>query len=263
MSPFDFVTGIFQSSEDCINNTMKTVFGEDGSIRCEANGNVVTMGNGNFFNFISQSSGTTVVSSSNQLKTKVDSDARSFKKVSVYGPFNVVYTADNHYGVDVDFDGSPSILDHITIYVKDDTLFIQPIGSFSYTGSITVNIKAPFIIGVEVNGSGTFRAKSNVSSSSHDVSLKVKGSGDIILHKLYAKNLLAEVNGSGDISAKYAEVKKETILKIAGSGDIEINTLYSTTVSGNVAGSGDIVVHDTHAESMQHQVSGSGDIEFC
>lgn len=263
MSPFEYTTMTFDttgSARKAIDNIMKTVFGEDGSITCESNGSVVTMNGGSNISII-QSNGHTVVSGSQSLKTKVDANAKSFNKVSITGPFDVIYTPDKSYGVDVDVNGLESILEHITIYVKNNTLFIKPLGSFTFYGTITVNVKAPFITSAEVNGSGTFKADS-FNSSKHDVEFDVNGSGDIIIGKLYAVNLNVRVCGSGDVNVKYAEIKKNTSLRIAGSGDIEVNTLYSKSVSGNVSGSGDIVVHDTHADATQQQIQGSGDIEF-
>lgn len=263
MSPFEYTTMTFdttKSARKAIDNIMKTVFGEDGSITCESNGSVITMGGGSNISII-QSNGQTVVSGSKPLKTKVDANAKSFNKVSISGPFDIIYTPDKSYGVNIDVNGSESILEHITIYVKDNTLFIKPLGSFTFSGSITVYVKAPCITSVEINGSGTFKADS-FNSLKFDVRFTINGSGDVIIGKLYATNLKARICGSGDVNVKYVEVKKDTSLSVVGSGDIEINTLYCKSVSGDVAGSGNIIVYDTHADTTQQQIQGSGDVEY-
>lgn len=268
MSPFEFATTIIKTTkitkDDSVrkanNNNMKTIFGNDGSVTCDCNGSVITMSGGSNISII-QSNGQTVVSGNQPLKTKVDANAKSFNKISITGPFNIVYTPDKTYGVNVDVDGSESILEYITIYVKDNTLFIKPLGSFTFSGSITVYVKAPCITSVEINGSGIFKAGS-FNSLNFDVRFTINGSGDVIIGKLYATNLNARICGSGDVNVKYAEIKKNTSLSVAGSGDIKINTLYCKSVSGDVAGSGNIIVYDTHADTTQQQIQGSGDVEY-
>lgn len=254
----DLDTVIRRVTENCI-SSLNEVDESLNNMQENMSNNVTVVGNGRIFNIFSHAffSG-----SKNKLKTKLDSNAKSFSKVSLSGPFNVIYNKDNACSVNIK--APEDILEHITIYVKDDTLYIEPLNSFTTNRNIVINITAPYIKDICINGSGMFEAKSeiNLLSNNCNMALLIRGSGDIILKRVYAKNLTAEIKGSGDISMKFVEVKRNTDLSIAGSGDISINTLYTHSVSGNVAGSGDITVVTIFAENIQQQISGSGNINF-
>lgn len=250
---------LFNDGFKGVYNSLNVVDESLNNIQENMSNNVTVVRNGRIFNIFSHAffSG-----SKNRLKTKLDSNAKSFSKVSLSGPFNVIYNKDNACSVNIK--APEDILEHITIYVKDDTLYIEPLNSFTTNKNIIINITAPYIKDICINGSGMFEAKSEINLLSNNCNMKllIKGSGDIILKKVYAKNLTADIKGSGDINMKFVEVKRNTDLSIAGSGDISINTLYAYSVSGNVAGSGDITVVTIFAEDIQQQVSGSGNINF-
>lgn len=77
-------------------------------------------------------------------KIAIDKSAKSFSKIQASGPFNIIYETSDEYGINVD--ASDEMLEKITVYVKNDTLYIEPYDSFiNKNGKITITVKAPFI----------------------------------------------------------------------------------------------------------------------
>ena len=91
-----------------------------------------------------------------------------------------------------------------------------------------------------------------------DISVAVKGSGDIVLKNMKVDNVNAEIAGSGDIEMK--GTAQHAILTVNGSGDISAGNLVTTNVIATVSGSGDIECYAS--KQLSARVGGSGDIEY-
>lgn len=117
-----------------------------------------------------------------------------FDNVNVAGPFNVFYEQGDAFTVLVK--GTVEQLEKMTIYVKDDGLYIDRREN-KWSGNdfkgLQVFVTAPSIKGLGVAGSGTITAPEALTLE--NLGLEVAGSGSIILAQLTCADLNNEIAG--------------------------------------------------------------------
>lgn len=181
-----------------------------------------------------------------------------FDNVNVAGPFNVFYEQGDAFTVLVK--GTVEQLEKMTIYVKDDGLYIDRREN-KWSGSdfkgLQVFVTAPSIKGLGVAGSGTITAPKALTVD--DFGLEVAGSGSITLAQLTCADLRNEIAGSGKLTlgiVQATSVRNE----IAGSGDIDMAGLKCMKVRNEIAGSGNIVLNNVNVDDVNSEIAGSGNI---
>ena len=155
-----------------------------------------------------------------------------FDNVNVAGPFNVFYEQGDAFTVLVK--GTVEQLEKMTIYVKDDGLYIDRREN-KWSGNdfkgLQVFVTAPSIKGLAVAGSGTITAPEALTLE--NLGLEVAGSGLITLAQLTCADLKNEIAGSGKLTlgiVQAASIRNE----IAGSGDIDVAGLKCTKVNNEI-----------------------------
>lgn len=181
-----------------------------------------------------------------------------FDNVNVAGPFNVFYEQGDAFTVLVK--GTVEQLEKMTIYVKDDGLYIDRREN-KWSGNdfkgLQVFVTAPSIKGLAVAGSGTITAPETLTLE--NLGLEVAGSGLITLAQLTCADLKNEIAGSGKLTlgiVQAASIRNE----IAGSGDIDVAGLKCTEVNNEIAGSGNIVLNNVNVKNVHSEIAGSGNI---
>ena len=158
-----------------------------------------------------------------------------YEKIAVGGSFDVTLIDGKEGELTIKIEDN--LKQYLITEVKDGTLKVQwKKGVNIYTKKgVTITIPFEQINAVSLAGSGNITTKKTISS--HDLVLKVAGSGDLDL----------DVKAS-DLTAK-----------IAGSGDIRVNVTGS--LKARVAGSGDITYKGRPAKE-DTKVAGSGSISM-
>lgn len=193
-------------------------------------------------------------------KTTVTTENRktaAFKRISMSGPIDVIYTQGKTCSVKVT--SSSERMKDIKTGVNNGTLFIsyENKTSTSFTVSnigdlfravggkgsgcdgITVYVTSPDIIGINLTGSGDFVSHNRIDTDK--MVLRLCGSGDITLHDVICDEIDTELVGSGDIKLPKTDVLRSKI-SLVGSGDIEINQRNTRHTEISLKGSGDINV---------------------
>ena len=203
-----------------------------------------------------------------QHKTEVselntEASVKDFSGISVAGAMNVVLNQGDKTSVLIK-GNDKDIVDKIVIYVKDNTLNIEPKKKFmGFLGSInwdevTIYVSTPNIESIELAGSGNITTNKPIDAENVDVELA--GSGDINISNAFTCNSLdVEVAGSGNVS--FDQLKANSLrTSIAGSGDVSYNNMDATNVVSNIAGSGNIILKGKALKHTQ-DVVGSGNID--
>lgn len=184
-----------------------------------------------------------------------------FKRVSVAGDFDVVYTQDTVCRVTVQ---APSdMFARLNIHSVNGTLKVEHrrdmVRSFfgqDGLGDVKVIVSSVDLVEVSIAGSGEFEAPGHVDTD--NLRLSVAGSGGITLADVICDSVKAGVAGSGEIDIDNI-VTASAVLSIAGSGDIEMGFSSGGDVKCDITGSGDIKLKGT-VRSLSTSVAGSGDI---
>ncbi len=145
-----------------------------------------------------------------------------------------------------------NLLDLVTTEVSDDALVIGARGSYSTGTGVRVNVVAPSLDAVTIDGSGDVTAE-GVRGTAFEVSMH--GAGDLLAAGA-VEELHVELAGSGharlfDLAAGQVDVTLE------GSGDVEVSPLRSLDVSLRGSGS---VVHAGSPKQVTSDVRGSGKV---
>lgn len=157
----------------------------------------------------------------------------TFNRIKMVGSFDVFITIGKEQSVEIRFDDN--LLDYIETEVQGKTLVLDSHKSYSSKRNCKIEITVPKL-----------------------ESVKLSGSGDIVINDLDNDFFEYELSGSGDLSAE-GKVK-DLELYLSGSGDIDTRNLVADDVYVKLSGSGDIKVYAKN--SFDGKVSGSGDILY-
>lgn len=208
---------------------------------------------------------------------------KGFDQIEIWGSPNVYYTQADSFSVEVR--GPEDIVDKIQTKVEGHTLAIRNEGKFGMINitmtaddELGVYITSPDLVGIRLNGSGSFTSGRRVDTDnlqivlhgSGDISFEdiicdhctteLIGSGDIEINRLEAQTSAASLVGSGDVDVRQWKVR-ETDIALKGSGDIDVDFVEGCErVTCRLSGSGDITLKGK-VNQFQKKKSGSGDID--
>lgn len=152
--------------------------------------------------------------------------------------------------------GEPAAVRQVLTELQGDTLVVRQTDAYPRRGpAVVVQIQAPTLSALDLNGSGDVRLKDfNLSA----LALMVAGSGDLHAQAITVGRLEVKVAGSGDI--RLSGSCEQAAMAVAGSGDVSATDLSCREISVSVAGSGDAEVRAT--DRLSASVAGSGDIRY-
>ena len=185
-------------------------------------------------------------------KGKTDKrQASSFNSVLVDGAFDVNIEMQKKEGVEVS--GDDNIIPNITTKVSGNKLIVSSNKSICPKQKLEVNISAPDIEQVRMEGSSDIII-TGVNNKS--LTVELDGSGDINVSGK-TKKFAVTVSGSGNIHAKDLQAE-DTSISITGSGDADVYA--ARKLDGAIEGSGNINYYGNPKE-VSKKIDGSGDIE--
>jgi len=152
-------------------------------------------------------------------------------------------------------EGESNIIEGLILEQKGTKLRISSKDCYSSDKPITITIPVKSITDLQINGSGSIKSASKLSSS--NLELGINGSGDIDI-VVEAANVLSKVNGSGNIILKGSAQRHK--IEINGSGDVEAVNFPSGNVGITVNGSGDCKVLATM--DLAIKIRGSGSVYY-
>lgn len=179
-----------------------------------------------------------------------------FDELNVAGPFNVIYDQGEGYTVRVE--GTPEQLEKITIYVKENALYIDRRDSKNNNfQGLQIFVTSPVIEDIEIAGSSKVTAPKLIKTNM--LTLDVAGSGQITLAQLECAEFKMDVAGSGSIVT--GPVQASTVkTDIAGSGKVEVAALVCKRVENDIAGSGKATYNNMNVDHVQSDIAGSGKV---
>lgn len=178
-----------------------------------------------------------------------------YEKIAVAGAFDVTLVAGKEGELTIEIEDNLS--QYLITEVKEGTLKVKWKKGINVRTKKGVKITIPFkqINSVSLAGSGNIKTKDVISS--HDLVLKIAGSGNLDLD-VKASELITKIAGSGDMSIKGNTTN--LICKIAGSGDFDSYDLTTQDSEIKIAGSGS--VRTTVNGKLSAKIVGSGSVYY-
>lgn len=204
----------------------------------------------------------------------------AFRKITVNGNIRVNYTP-NDAKASIKFVAPQNIVDLVEIKVKDANLTIGYKDGYSVemkNDSVVVDMSAPIVSEMALNGSGDIRMKGKVKTSNFTsalngsgdmvfgdidvevLSVTLNGSGDVNIGNVKSSNCDMSLNGSGDVNAKSVAVAAFN-LSLNGSGDMNVWKVTTTNSILSLNGSGDMKVDGCKCAALVANLNGSGDMD--
>ena len=190
---------------------------------------------------------------------------KGFDKIEIWGSPTVYYSQADSFSVKVE--GPERLVDDIITKVEGGSLSIRNRGkigminiNFGNMNDVVVYVQSPDLIGVHLNGSGDFICKNHIDTD--EMSVVLRGSGDMTFNDILCDHCTTELTGSGDIDIQRLEAITSSVTLI-GSGDVDVfqNNVQETDIM--LRGSGDIAVRfDGNCKKVDCQLVGSGDISL-
>ncbi len=189
---------------------------------------------------------------------------RGFERIQVNGSPTVYFDQADSFSVLVK--GPKELVENIITEVDGSTLSIRnrgKIGMFNVSfgnsdNDLAIYVCGPDLIGVTLSGSGDFISRYPVDTD--NLSIQLKGSGNIEFNSIICDRCNAEVVGSGDLDIKQLDAQY-TDAALTGSGDLDIRQKNVAATRLVLRGSGDIDVNFLEGcGSVDAELAGSGDI---
>jgi len=188
---------------------------------------------------------------------------KGFERIEIYGSPTVYYTQADTFSVEVQC--PENMLDEIVTEVSGKSLSIRNRGklgiinvSIAGHNDIVVNVTSPDLIGIHLSGSGDFISRKRVDTD--NMSIVLRGSGDVKFADIICDRCETELTGSGDIDVDRLEAQTSSI-SLVGSGDLDVRQWNVDDTRIALKGSGDIDVHfEEGCRKVNCQLTGSGDI---
>ena len=192
-------------------------------------------------------------------KAEVNRQVSGFERIRLQGSPDIKYTQGKTWSVRVK---APKKLIDRVVTRKDGNTLVVSMKSGSFFNSIkgddvTVYVTSPDLIGVEVQGSGDFESKGRVDTD--NLTLSLRGSGDIAFYDIICDKINTSVVGSGDVDIKKVIAKQSTV-ELVGSGDVKVRQSQVNQTQIELKGSGDVKVHCDNCGAVSCRLVGSGDI---
>lgn len=186
-----------------------------------------------------------------------------FSQIQINGSADIQFIQGSNARTPIRIVGSKSLVDNVVLERNGDVLVIKhkpTSGKFFYSesGNLTIYITSTDLTSVNINGSGTFTAKSDIDTD--NLNVQIKGSGDAFFRNILCDNVAFETRGSGDIKALSVDTRSAKI-NIYGSGDIDVKNIKADNTDMQVRGSGDIDAVLKNVRTTNVATYGSGDID--
>lgn len=177
-------------------------------------------------------------------------DVDRFDQLSIMGGMDATVTIGDQQSVTIE--GDDNIVGTIETKVKDGKLIVEPTEPYSSKTPIKLTITVAQLKGVAINGSGDVDVDGLKDEASFAVA--INGSGDVTA-KGTANAVSVAVRGSGNVKLDGLRAKNGKVA-VAGSGDVTVNATDALDVS--VAGSGDVKYMGE--PRVTKQIAGSGSV---
>ena len=190
---------------------------------------------------------------------------KGFEKIEVLGSPTVYYTQADTFSVRIE--GPENLVNNILTSVDGGTLSIRNKGkigmvniNFGNVGDLSVHVTSPDLVGVLLSGSGDFISQKHIDTD--EMSIVLRGSGDISFKDILCDHCTTELTGSGDVDVQRLEAITSSVTLI-GSGDVDMSQCNVRETDITLRGSGDIAVRfDGDCKKVDCQLVGSGDISL-
>ncbi|PHR70591.1 MAG: DUF2807 domain-containing protein [Lutibacter sp.] len=178
-----------------------------------------------------------------------------YEKIAVGGSFDVTLVSGKEGNLTIKIEDN--LLEYLITEVNDGTLKIKWKKGINVHTRKGVIITVPFkqINAVSLAGSGNI--KTNDPITSHNLELKIAGSGNMNLD-IKASDLITKIAGSGNMSINGTTTNLEC--RIAGSGDFNSYNLTTRDVEVKIAGSGTLKA--TINGKISAKIVGSGNVYY-
>jgi hypothetical protein len=177
-------------------------------------------------------------------------DVEKFEELSLMGGMDAVVTIGDQQSVTIEADDN--VLPIIETKVEDGKLIVVPTENYRAKTPVKLTITVRQLKGVAINGSGDVDVNGLNGASSFAVA--INGSGDVTA-KGTADAVSVAVRGSGDVKLQDLQAKNGKVA-VAGSGDVTVNATDKLDVS--VAGSGDVKYMGS--PKITKSIAGSGSV---
>lgn len=189
---------------------------------------------------------------------KENRDVSGFSGVSLSFSGDVYVTQGSQYKVEIEADRDD--LEVIISEVEGDNLVLRTKnGVWRNLGDVKAYVTMPEVNKLTVAGSGDMICESAIKTD--EIELAVSGSGSIRMSNLSAREMDAEVTGSGDIIVSgQASEDSELDATITGSGDIKTEGFAVGEASVHITGSGSASVNVL--KELETDITGSGSVNY-
>lgn len=189
---------------------------------------------------------------------------RYFSRIEIKGSTDVEFRQTNGGRPKVTIVGNREDIERVKVVSDGKTLYVSEESGhggwhfFSGGDEVKVYVSAPDLTAVSITGSADFDAEGKVDTD--NLSIFVKGSGDVEMKNVICDNASVQIMGSGDVEIKNLMAQRRADISVKGSGDVKIGFTRTGHVSCAVYGSGDVELKG-RVKSLKKLVKGSGDID--
>jgi len=191
--------------------------------------------------------------------TKETRNVSGFTGVALSFSGDIFITQGSQFKVEVEADKKD--MEIILSEIEGDKLVLKTKnGVWRNLGEVNVYITMPEIDELSIAGSGDIVCESAVKSD--EIELSVSGSGSVRMANLSAREVTAEVTGSGDIivHGSTGAANSELDATITGSGNIKAEDLPVNEASVQITGSGSASVNVL--KELETNITGSGSVNY-
>jgi hypothetical protein len=191
--------------------------------------------------------------------TEEKRDVKDFTSVELAIPADISLSQGKDFSFTIE--GDKEFLKEVITEVRGSALRIRTEGWVNFGWKdlkVKIQITMPTVEGLSVSGSGDINGITPINTGS--LSLRVSGSGDIIIPVLTVDNLDVTISGSGDIGVAGKGTAKDAKVRVSGSGDVELKGIVFQNADISISGSGDAYIEAS--EVLNARVVGSGDIVY-
>ncbi len=187
-----------------------------------------------------------------------------FTRIVIKGSADVVFKQTNGGRPKVTVAGPHhDDVERLTVSSDGKTLTVAEKGTNSgwhFFGSddVTVYVSAPDLTAVNITGSGDFKSDGKLDTD--NLSVVIKGSGDVEMRNVICDNASVQIYGSGDVEIKNLVAQRRADISVKGSGDVDVRFTRTGHVTCSVFGSGDVELKG-YVKDLKKQVRGSGEID--
>lgn len=180
----------------------------------------------------------------------------SFNAIRLEGAINVRVRRGDKPSAAVTIDDN--LQNNIKLTVRNNTLIVSSVGSFSTKLTTLADITIPSLQAVELVGSGDITVE-DPGTAWPTMRVALSGSGDISLNKLAVDSLDVTLGGSGTVTA--VGRANAFTFAIDGSGEVIAPKLTAKRIKASIDGSGDASVFAKDAINVS--IGGSGSVNVA